>query len=308
MFTTSHDKNTYSYFKYDPNAPLTEKLPSGVYDSEVDMYGMIHFKAHPIQTDGLVQLHQSVASEVLGEVDFFFSPEVKKRFNERNIMHRRGILMYGPQGTGKSCTIYQLIELLITKDVVILYEPYVYDLSKFIAAIRAHDPERHILVIWEEFDDLLERHEKQVLQLLDGAESVNNIIFVATTNYIDEIPGRIRNRPSRFARLIEVSYPDAEGRREFLMSKMHPDDLKEQDIDLWVESTEGMVIDHMKELITSVCCLSVPFKEAVERLREMNEYDDDEYEDSDEHCGELASLRTKYPIPDEVPMMKGDYK
>lgn len=276
MFTRTHDATHYSYFKYDPEAPLTKSLPSGVYVGSIDMYGGVHFDAHPIQTDGLVELHKGVTANVIGEVDFFFTDEVKERFRRRNIMHRRGILLHGPQGTGKSCTIYQLIELLVQKDVVVLYEPRPDQLSTFISCVRAQDPDRHILVIWEEFDDKLDNWESKILQLMDGAESVNNIIFVATTNYLEMIPARVKNRPSRFARLIEVSFPDPEGRREFLMNKMLPEDLQEQDLDQWVALTEGMVIDHMKELITSVCCLLVPLEEAVARLKAMNEAEEEE--------------------------------
>jgi hypothetical protein len=40
-------------------------------------------------------------------------------------------------------------------------------------------------------------------------------------------------------------------------------------LDLWVESTEGFSVAHMKELIVSVECLGKDFDETVKRLKSM---------------------------------------
>lgn len=272
MFIEKDEKITH-YFKYDANKPFIEKLPSGVYHAFIDGRGTINFEAMPIQTDGLVQLNGGIANEILNEINFFFSDEVIERFSKRNIMHRRGILLHGPPGTGKSCVIYQLIKILIDKNVVVLYDPHPYELKDIVDAIREQDEGRHILVIWEEFDDKIENFENSILQLMDGGKSVNNIIFITTTNYLEKIPSRIRNRPSRIARLFEVSFPSADERREFISNKMLPEDLETQQLEEWVSLTEGMVIDQIKELITSVCCLYVPLEEAVFRIKEINYLD-----------------------------------
>jgi len=52
-----------------------------------------------------------------------------------------------------------------------------------------------------------------VLNLLDGVKQVDNIIYIATTNYPELLEERILNRPSRFDRRFHIGTPSAEVRK-----------------------------------------------------------------------------------------------
>jgi SpoVK/Ycf46/Vps4 family AAA+-type ATPase len=142
--------------------------------------------------------------------------------------------------------------------------------------IKDIEPNKKVLVIWEEFDTILRHDESTLLSLLDGEIQVGNIIYLATTNYLAKIPARIKNRPSRFARVIEVSEPNEESRRAFLKAKLHDSDTDK--LEPMVQATEGFVIDQIKDLIISVCCFGYPISEAVLKIKQMQEdamgYDD----------------------------------
>ena len=118
---------------------------------------------------------------------------------------------------------------------------------------------------------------------------MNNIFYVATTNYIEDIPQRIRNRPSRFAEVIEIGPPDKELRRAYLLAKIHEDDVV--NIDEWVEKTDGLTIDHLKNLIINVLVLGLPLDDAVEKLRNLE--DDKE----DNKGSNLCVPEPDYPTP-----------
>jgi SpoVK/Ycf46/Vps4 family AAA+-type ATPase len=140
-----------------------------------------------------------------------------------------------------------------------------------------------VLAVFEEFDAWMNQSHK-MLSLLDGELQIDNVVFLATTNYIDRIPPRIKNRPSRFATVIEVGTPNAETRKAFLAGKIGKDE--NVDINKWVKLTDGMMLDHLKDLIVSVLCIGLPLDEAVEKLKTMNaselrDEDEDDFPDKD---------------------------
>ena len=109
--------------------------------------------------------------------------------------------------------------------------------------------------------------------MLDGEMQVDNIVYVATTNYINKIPPRIKDRPSRFATVIEVGLPTPDVRRIFIENKTFPDE--NVDLDLWVKLTEGLTIDQIKDLIISVLCIGNDLKDTVSKLHETRDVKED---------------------------------
>lgn len=260
------------------------KLPPGVYGVNVDYNGNPFLVKQNLNTDDLIKMPNSVAGEINTIVDEFLNDNIKAAFERYGILYKRGILMYGPPGTGKTCIINQLIETAVKKNMVILLGVQPGLVNTVVSKIREIEQDnRAVMVVWEEFEDWICDSKSSILNLLDGIQQIDNTMYVATTNYIDQIPQRIRNRPSRFANVIEVGFPTAEVRRIFLKSKIHEDD--EVDLDRWVEMTQGLAIDHLKDLIISVLVLHLPFDESLKKLRnlgkEETEYD---YEGDDECC------------------------
>ena len=124
-------------------------------------------------------------------------------------------------------------------------------------------PETKVMVIFEEIDEVIDDYEGVLLNLLDGEIQKNNIIYVATTNFINLIPARLR-RPGRFSSVMEVKYPSAATRRFFLQKKT---DLNESELNRWVEMSQDFSIDELKETILSVMCLKQDLEAVVTRIR-----------------------------------------
>ncbi len=124
-----------------------------------------------------------------------------------------------------------------------------------------------MVVIWEDIDTIIANYgESQVLSILDGESQVENVVFLATTNYPERLDGRVINRPSRFDKIVKIGMPNAAARKMYLESKIS--ELVKDGIDL-VADTEGFSIAHLKELIISTCCQDTPVAEVLDRLKKM---------------------------------------
>ncbi|NJO18646.1 MAG: AAA family ATPase [Thioploca sp.] len=61
----------------------------------------------------------------------------------------------------------------------------------------------------EDLESILKSNNPStVLNILDGVNSFDNIVFLATTNYPEELESRIKNRPSRFDRRFYIGPPE----------------------------------------------------------------------------------------------------
>lgn len=262
-----------------PERTKMARLDAGMYQLWSTLRDRGFQKVEP-KSDKLIELKKSVASDVVKDIELFLTEQVKKNFKEYEMLYRRGILMYGPPGTGKTSAIIEIARSFVkNQDGIVLLNPNPAQVGKWIRDYRDIDPGRTFLVVFEELETLIEQgFEPAILSLLDGQESVDNVIWLATTNYIKRIPDRIKKRPSRFARAIKVGAPSADIRKAFLNQRLLERHKKDVDIDKLVSQTDGFTIDHLKDLVLTMFCLGLSQKAAVDSIRKMLAVDDDEEE------------------------------
>lgn len=252
-------------------ADKTTSLPAGAYQIGMTMDGAPYFSPISIITDKIIDIPNSITSAVVAEIENFWSEGVSQKFKEYGLVQKRGVILEGPPGSGKTITLAKTAELVINKfKGVVLFNPDPGSLPIYLKLLKDIEPDKKVLVMWEEFDSTLRGNESDLLSLLDGEIQVDNIVYLATTNYISKIPARIKNRPSRFARIITVGAPDAATRRAFLEAKLTPQD-KELYLAAMIEASDGFVIDQLKDLIISVCCFGYPISDAVLKIQEMQQ-------------------------------------
>lgn len=275
----------------------THSIPPGIYECYMHPYspGFL-LKEMKINSDEIIDVPDTAGDEIMLEIDLFLSDKVRENFERYKYLHKRGILLHGPQGTGKSVIVLNLMRKMTERGGIALFNPSPGMLSECISAIRDIEPSREILVAWEEFDSLLNNYEPTVLQILDGQKQFSNVVFVATTNYIDSISDRVKNRPGRFATVKYVGPLSREARTIILSKKLLSPEL--ENLDSWLNHTEGMSFDQIKDMIVSVCCLNIPIIIAAEKLKNLSCSSEYLNKDKDEcHDRKMKEIFNSVPHP-----------
>lgn len=239
-------------------------LPPGVYEI-VATPTSYAFNPLKLVTDDLLRLPDSKSEQVIAEIADFWKRKAK--FKQYGFAHKRGFLLFGPPGSGKTSTVATVSRQLVEAGGIVIsgnINPQV--LASLLAQLRQVEPERPLVVLLEDIDTIIYRWgEADILALLDGENSIENVVFLATTNYPENLDGRVVNRPSRFDRIVKIGMPSAEARALYLKSRK-----VDFDITKAVELTNDFSIAHLKELVISVCCFGNNLEEEIDRIRGMS--------------------------------------
>ena len=264
----------WSNLKNDEYAPAyvtVPKVPAGVYEIGWNSNLQSHtLKKQPFKTDELYHLPSYEITDILQDIDNFWNRA--DNYKKYNYIHKRGILMYGEPGCGKSGIIQLISQQLIEKDGIVLNvtdEEDVDRFTSFIATFRKVEPNRPLVVLLEDIDSLAGENRYQtarLLNILDGVKQIDGVVYIATTNYPEKLQERITNRPSRFDRRYQVELPNEEIRRAYINHKLNEDDLKNVNIEEWIKKTEGMSLSHLKEVVISVIVMGRSFEETMNNL------------------------------------------
>lgn len=256
-------------------APATIiKLKPGLYEPLYNnRAGEWGLRKQKINTDELYELPTPEISVILNDLKSFWNKiEI---YDQYKLMHKRGILLYGDPGAGKSGILQlcmkHIIEELNGLVINLKDEDTVRGYLDVVPKLRQIEPERPIVVIIEDIDSIAGESSyitSQLLNMLDGIKQIENVAYIATTNYPEKLAERITNRPSRFDRRYYIAPPSREVRKAYLERKLG-DASKLTNMDQWIDDTEGMSMSHLKELFISVFVLDVAYDEAINHLKEM---------------------------------------
>lgn len=279
-------QNEYTGWSSNPNSiylatyPNFKKLPTGIYDigfSPMDCrYYARKADIEVFRKERLYEFPDSPTKQVMDELRDFWSK--KLLYEKANILHKRGILLFGPVGVAKTSIIKQVCFELIDKHDGLVFDLHNSEQVNFFIAmsptLKKIEKNRKIAIILEDLDSLIDSEEgmlKVITNLLDGGvHSLNNFVALATTNNISALPESLTNRPSRFDLRIRVGQPDSSTRLHYLKSKFSEMEYEPKiPINDWGKASEGMSLAHLKELIVSVAIMNKDFKETVTLLKEM---------------------------------------
>lgn len=173
--------------------------------------------------------------------DNLFTPVEKTDLCRKfNVPLRRGVLMSGTYGIGKTLTA-QIQALKATRNGwTFIYLKDVSDLAEGLRVARQYAP---AVVFAEDIDGIMDGEERDaemndILNTIDGIElKGKDVMVVLTTNYVEDItPAMLR--PGRIDALIEMRPPDAKTAEKLL--KVYGKELIDQKSDL---SSVGKILD-----------------------------------------------------------------
>ena len=251
---------------YKPVSSTATKLTSGVYSVAVSQYHGIIYQKKNVCVDDLLRFPDSISEKILSEITTFWGKGEK--FTEHGFLHRRGYLLHGPAGSGKTCLVQQIIADIVNADGLVFQctnHPAVF--NDGLAQFRKVEPDRPIVCLFEDIDAIVAEHgEDEILTLLDGENQIDKVLNIATTNYPENLDKRLVARPRRFDRVLEIGMPSPEVRKMYFQKKLNVTD---EEIEKWVKASDGFSFAACAELVISVCCFEKPFEQAVETLNEM---------------------------------------
>lgn len=253
--------------KYMPVGTTVPSLPAGVYSPFLLPGGIMGLEQMKISSDGIYLLPDMATEEVLAEASKFWTSEAKYR--KHGLLYKRGILLWGPPGGGKTVTVKILMHELVRQGGIVMVIQSVGAAIEVLKALRRIEPKRNLITVFEDIDEIISYNgESNVLSMLDGEHNIDNILQLATTNYPERLGARIINRPSRFDRRVYVGMPEDDARRAYI-GKATQDGVATKTLMKWVKDTDGMSIAHLRELVASVYCLEHDYEDVLKRLKEM---------------------------------------
>jgi energy-coupling factor transporter ATP-binding protein EcfA2 len=254
------------YFIPDISVTIHDKLPPGVYKMElVDR----DWQAHKIDinTDELYAFSNDCTSDILEEVSNFWKK--KDLYQQFHIAHKRGILLCGAPGCGKTSIIQLLVKQIVEEMNGLVFVASTASefsgLSHMLSnTIRQIEKDRPIITIIEDVDQLITSlgGDACILDFLDGSTSIENHLVILTSNNTTDLTDAIL-RPSRIDLIYEIPNPTSEVRKLYFQKK----EIDPEIITDLVKKTEGFSFAELKEVFVAIKVLGKTVTETIQRIK-----------------------------------------
>jgi len=214
--------------------------------------------------------------------DFTNFSTKRNLYQELNLKHKKGILLYGPPGTGKTSTIHKLIQEIRPENSLVIFMHRRLD-SETRELLNA-DPRLKIFIL-EELTEIcasLEWGMRELLNFLDGENSLSHSFIVGTTNYPEKLPSNIVDRPGRFDKLFKINYLGKDEIKTYAENKLNRPLNTEEFVEL--TSIPKPTVAAIKELLLLHLRDNLTIKQAATNIKEHKKLAENEFSET-RHIG-----------------------
>ena len=249
--------------------PFTEStLPAGIYNFRSTDNG-IFFGKQQFPSDGVISLPGLPSDYILNQLKSFW--EKQDVYEKYGFIHKRGVLLYGSPGSGKTSVARLLCNEIINLGGIVFSIDNFMLAAAAINIFRTVEPNRPILTLQEDIEGIFNGSDgpqqvKAALSFLDGQDQFNNIVHIATTNKPEEIADRFIKRPGRFDLVIGVKTPTQVTREAYFRHVCNKETSETQLKEL-ITKTEGLELSYLREIASTFLCLGIPIEDSVSRLK-----------------------------------------
>jgi len=182
---------------------------------------------------------------------------------------KRGLLLYGPPGVGKTHTVRYLTSQLSGVTIIQLSGDALAMIGTACSVARTLQPAMIVVedvdLIAEDRGDYPGQHPLlfQLLNEMDGLAEDADVVFLLTTNRADLLEPALAARPGRVDQAVLMELPDVEGRRrlfELYRGRLTVDEARLESV---LERTEGVTASFLKELLRRAALIAVADSEVV---------------------------------------------
>lgn len=176
---------------------------------------------------------------------------------------KRGLLLYGPPGSGKTHTVRHLLSGTPEHTVVLLSGETLRAIGLAAGLARKLEP---AIVVLEDCDLIASDRDMmgglkpllfEVLDAMDGLDPDADVTFLLTTNRVDDMERALTQRPGRIDLAMEIPLPDDEGRRRLLrLYSPAPDTFSDAGVAEAATATEGTTASFARELVRRAVLLA----------------------------------------------------
>jgi len=168
---------------------------------------------------------------------------------------KRGLLLYGPPGVGKTHTVRYLLGELTGVTVVELTGDSLMMIATACSVARTLQP---AMVVVEDVDLIAEdrgmhpgRHPLlfELLNEMDGLAEDADVVFLLTTNRADVLEPALATRPGRVDQAVALGLPDADARRRLIELYRGELILDDSRLEGELGRTDGVTASFLKELL-----------------------------------------------------------
>lgn len=190
--------------------------------------------------------------------------KMREEYRRRHIPYKRGMLFCGRAGSGKTLTCKWLRELCTKSNLsyrIITMENY----REAISRGRVHGlfrlpPQQAGIIFFDDMDVMVKNRKESVnthelstfLSELDGIETSEGVVYVFTTNYIEELDEAFV-RPGRIDLWLPFYPPTEKLRREFVTKKFDSEILEIAEIEDLVILTKEYTFAEIEEIRKLFC-------------------------------------------------------
>lgn len=255
------------------NLKTIEKIPSGAYKI-IWKRDDWHVIPVPINTDELYSFPNDVTSKMLEETQLFWNKS--ELYKQNKLAHKRGVLLCGAPGNGKTGIITMLTSQIIKEDGIVFIannsQEFINLTETLGPVIRKIEPDRPIITVIEDVDQMVKNMngDWQLLDFLDGKTSIDHHLVILTSNDTTDLSSALL-RPSRIDMSIEIPTPNSEVRFEYFKKK----GIESIEIlDEYVEKTDGFSFAELKEVFIGTQILGKNIDKVISQIVEPFECKD----------------------------------
>lgn len=249
----------------DVTIQIANSLPSGVYKM-VFADRVWRATTVPVKTDELYSFPDNLTDIILSEVEEFWGK--KEIYEKHNIVHKRGILLCGTPGCGKTSIIQLLSKQIVERGGLVFVasdRDSFYGLVDNIKTIKEIEKDRPIITIIEDVDQIISQFggDSPILDFLDGSKSIANHLCILTSNDTTDLSEALL-RPSRIDLIYEIPNPKSDIRRAYFKNKgIAPEKLTEM-----VAATKDLSFAELKEVFIAVEVMGKSLEDVIKRIKE----------------------------------------
>lgn len=266
VITTKEDSDFSKVFINEIDSFMTNRNVYKGQIVEVNVDGTLDFMKINNRTWDDVIIPDDIKNEIISNA--IWPIEKSDIFRKNGLPTKRGIMLEGKPGVGKTMAISVISNQMIGKATTIWIPArsvnQADDIAQIYTAARELSPS---ILLFEDIDLIATDRGVagnyspilgELLGQLDGLENNDCIITIATTNYPESIEKALRDRPSRFDRRIQFDLPNEEARKKMLdifISKVNLDE--DVDLDEIAKRSEGFTGAYMRELVSTAVIESI---------------------------------------------------